>query len=404
MKKFLCSTCLFVLMLHATHLASQEHVDVLFVLPDDVVSELGSEAAAITRAGQYVSYANVRYDDTGKNVALRMIGTIAVDADFTNKSTLSQLNDYSSLQIVQDKRRAYGADIISILTTDSSDSARGWADVPIKEDYDSASDQQQYLYDKTYNITIIDTNSFKDFDARVYTHETAHNFGCGHINLEGWDWFSYAATIFGEDSCPETGHYQNVWHGPTIMDAYDEGSPHPTVSCFWPVDSFSDPNRTYYLNDQQYGLIYDDEPLGESGRDHARTIGETKSLIAGILDPFTFFDSQVDADEWRYYSWWGWFNLDGYTLSQSGQLLPWVWHQHHGWIYTTGDDVSEFFFWDDELGAWWGTSSSLYPVFWNYDLEEWCEYDVGTTDPRWFDCGAGWYPVPMNEAQTPPPS
>lgn len=98
----------------------------------------------------------------------------------------------------------------------------------------------------------------------------------------------------------------------------------------------------------------------------------------GIPSSFTVINNQppgylwkgsdeVEPDGWRVVDWFGRVNDQG--------DYPLVYHTEHGWIFTSGSDLSQFVFFDFALGFWWWVDESVYP--WMYAFVD--------------DSTAGWY-------------
>lgn len=71
--------------------------------------------------------------------------------------------------------------------------------------------------------------------------------------------------------------------------------------------------------------------------------------------------AQVLADGWLFYDW-----FKGFKPGQNN----WIYHARHGWLFVLGDNTEGMFLWDDVLGRWMFTSSSVYPWMYAYGPNE----------------------------------
>ena len=91
----------------------------------------------------------------------------------------------------------------------------------------------------------------------------------------------------------------------------------------------------------------------------------------------------------------GWYLSDWFG-SFNTSLEPWIFHEHHGFLYLNPDSTSgdSLFFFDLGMSAWFWTSSTLYPNLFVFDPQadlggtdignEWVFFFVDPADPRAF--------------------
>lgn len=83
---------------------------------------------------------------------------------------------------------------------------------------------------------------------------------------------------------------------------------------------------------------------------------------------------QLGGGGWRWLSWFGFFEEDGYG---------WIWHVEHGWMYADGDTTADIWFFTPDMGWLW-TGNTTYPSFYRWSDGAWLWYLEGSVAPRWF--------------------
>lgn len=78
---------------------------------------------------------------------------------------------------------------------------------------------------------------------------------------------------------------------------------------------------------------------------------------------------------------WEWVNFFG---SYQTDLFPWVFHEHHGWLFMGDGQLDSGRYMLDLTLAWVWTKRSIYPYMYSVDRNSWLLYDEGTTEPREF--------------------
>ena len=99
-----------------------------------------------------------------------------------------------------------------------------------------------------------------------------------------------------------------------------------------------------------------------------KALGLPESIVVENRQPEGYLWKGSEAYEggWRHVEWFGWV--------QDNATYPYVYHLEHGWIYTSGSNLTEFAFWDVNTGRWWWVSEALYPYM----------YTTGGSHPGWY--------------------
>jgi hypothetical protein len=159
--------------------------DVLIVYTEGVANQYGSDSAVINRALIMFAQANQAYTDSGIPLTLRLV-TQPVKVSYRERGASQSLNDLSWGEIpgVHALREQYGADLVTLLTTDYDTCGIAW----VLNGYSAFG----------YSVVMSDC-----IDGRVYAHELGHLQGCDH-NLEEsieYDYLSYTPFSFGHRRC-----------------------------------------------------------------------------------------------------------------------------------------------------------------------------------------------------------
>ena len=81
----------------------------------------------------------------------------------------------------------------------------------------------------------------------------------------------------------------------------------------------------------------------------------------------------------------GWF-LSDWLGYYSTAFAPWIFHAEHGFVFRFTESTNEStYFYDHAMGAWWWTSSTVYPSLYRFTDGSWLWYQEGTKGPRWFN-------------------
>ena len=111
-----------------------------------------------------------------------------------------------------------------------------------------------------------------------------------------------------------------------------------------------------------------------------------------VRDPVgDLFNLSVNFGSGWYWGFMGSVNTTSFNLNEG-----YIYHNEHGWLYTTGSDPSSVYLWDSQLG-WLYTSSTNYPYLYSFTRNTWLFYEKGGNPSlRWFydsRQGYGWFSV-----------
>lgn len=114
--------------------------------------------------------------------------------------------------------------------------------------------------------------------------------------------------------------------------------------------------------------------LGTNGGLNYATKSSNVSPPDGTVVNMLFSNSKFLADDWWWSAWLGFF---------SSRHYPWIYHNHLGFLYCTGNSTDDIWLYDLNLGWLW-TSSRVYPFLYSHQRSSWLWYQRGSTNPRWF--------------------
>lgn len=80
------------------------------------------------------------------------------------------------------------------------------------------------------------------------------------------------------------------------------------------------------------------------------------------------------GNDWYSSSWFGSYNK---------AASPWIWHDEHGWMFTTSNASNNIWYWTTDMGWLW-TSNMVYPFIFRQNENSWLWYVKGSKNPRWF--------------------
>lgn len=99
---------------------------------------------------------------------------------------------------------------------------------------------------------------------------------------------------------------------------------------------------------------------GYSGAPHLRSLVD--SIEPPVSPPLPWADIPADGFGWRHLAWFGTFSGEG----------NWIFHNGRGWLYASGREFSDLWFYDPDEDAWEWTSEEIYPwVFRIDDSSQW---------------------------------
>ncbi len=229
----------------------QTIVDVMILYTEAARNDRGGENATIAAANQAINWTNQAFINSGVDLAFRLVHTHEVDySESGNYNTdLDRLRDPSDgyMDGIHLLRDTYAADIVSMRFR-----GQGWGGVAGLGFLGNGNDKTT-----GFNVCKISTGIVH----KTFAHECGHNMGCGHHRVQnspGPGIFDYAA------GWRWTGNSGTQWR--SIM-AYHPGER---------VAYFSNPNITY-----------DSVVTGTATDYNARTLRETKSLVAGFREEDT---------------------------------------------------------------------------------------------------------------------
>ncbi|HEV7121903.1 MAG TPA: FG-GAP-like repeat-containing protein [Rhodanobacter sp.] len=245
-------------------------IDVMVAYTSGLVSELGSQRAALTRIQNLVDTTNQAYTASGVNQQIRLVNTVEVNYpdNTSNDSALDDLTGLdtngnpvpipASLQAIASLRVQYGADLVSLIR--SYDNAAqgncgiGWliggGQTPIVP-------SQSNVYG--YSVVSDGSNGGYYCLDTTFAHELGHNMGDAHDRANATETGAYTYSY---------GYVNRLANGFSTIMAY--GSATDT-----PLSVFSNPNISTCQN----------TPCGvpdssSSSADNAHSMNNTAALIA----------------------------------------------------------------------------------------------------------------------------
>ena len=106
--------------------------------------------------------------------------------------------------------------------------------------------------------------------------------------------------------------------------------------------------------------------------DYSRTVTIT---VEGADEPGPF-DNAVELGDGWVSDWMGTFNTN---------LLPWIFHGEHGWMFIWEDSTADnLFAFDLTSNQWFFTADASYPNLYSFLRNSWVFYFAGTSGPRQF--------------------
>ena len=128
-----------------------------------------------------------------------------------------------------------------------------------------------------------------------------------------------------------------------------------------------------------------------AGWDGTATITVTANDGNGGTDTTTFIldvtpalglwkGATVLSGNWKRSNWFGAFydNSDG-----------WIFHQHHGWMYTSGTDEAGLWLYDSDLGWLYTGSGGIYPYMYRASSQTWLYVQAGSEAPVYWEYTGG---------------
>jgi hypothetical protein len=223
---------------------SGDILDLLICYTGKAKQAAGGAAAVNSLATASVAQVNSLYAASGISTRIRLVGAIETAfAESGNAAT--DLGVAHADATVRAARDAYGADIVSVLvSSDPSSSGSGYISVS----------RGQSFSDLGYNVTV-----YYPFLGYIYSlaHEIGHNQGSLHE----------AGNNSGDDTrgaYPYSLGYTDASHGFYDVMSYGRGCSNCTR-----LSQFSSSVASYQGN-----------PVGSAGQDAARTINNTRTIVA----------------------------------------------------------------------------------------------------------------------------
>jgi hypothetical protein len=235
-------------------------VDVLVVYSPaakEVVAQNGSEIHTLIDQG--LQRSNLVLSNSQTNVTLNLVHKQLVDyTEASNPNTdLSRLRNPEDgyADEVHALRTRYHADLVVLLLGETGSSVAGAGYVMSYEDGNAKS-----------GFSVVRAK----FIAASYTliHEIGHNFGCGHhTDTDNTALYSYSHGYRGISTLGTKFSTVLTYENTTGMN-------YPRIPYF------SDPN-----------MSFEDTPIGSADANNAKTIRQTKSVIAAYADEAAFIDA-----------------------------------------------------------------------------------------------------------------
>jgi predicted outer membrane repeat protein len=156
---------------HAWRNADAGQIDLMVVYPSDVRKEIGSEAGTLAEINNAVNGANLCFRNSHVPIQLRLVHAFESSYNPTGNLDLDlerlTKKDDGYLDNIHSARDQYGADIVTLLSTDSS--LGGLANTLSYPDFS--------FEDSAFNVCVWD-----QIGSPAYTlaHEIGHNMGCLH--------------------------------------------------------------------------------------------------------------------------------------------------------------------------------------------------------------------------------
>ena len=329
--------------------------DVLVLLSSDAVQAAGGESNAILWASQEVATANQIYANSRTGVALRVAGAVAFNPEGFDPTQMSPGQILESIvpagngsyinypssgvhsQLVNELRVKYGADLVSLFVSSTSNpNIYGQAsDIP-RDDF--ANDQTR-IRTASYSVTVLSSTARSRY---TFAHEVGHCLGAGHDGV-------YA---------PNTIGWTDSARGYLIP-----GTVPPTMTIMHrtPPSNFV---RIPFLSTADTSIAHNGWPLGNASSNNAAAVSGSRNAINAIAVSQWFADAPISINEWRGGAYWfGWFWVGSY---------PYVWHQAaNRWLLATSNTANQLWFWDYTQGAYIWTSNAYWPWVWNDSQKLW---------------------------------
>ena len=215
---------------HAWRKSDADQIDLMVIYPSLVKNEIGSSASTLAEIRAAVTDSNLCFRNSGVNVQLRLVhceetsyvptGNLDLDLERLTEKSDGFLDEVHFL------RDQYGADIVTLLSTDSS--SGGLAN--------TLSFPTIQFEDKAFNVCVWD-----QITAPGYTlaHEVGHNMGCLH-NREDADLtktmstYDYGKFAYGKRWVIGSDGYR------TVMSYNDDASSYQHS-----IPYFSNPDTSY---------------------------------------------------------------------------------------------------------------------------------------------------------------
>ncbi len=257
-------------------------VDVMVVYTSDAASWASSNDGSIYNSiNEANQRANLVMDNSEVGVTLNIVHTHQVDYQETGddlSTDISRLGNENDgyMEEIHDLRDYHGADLVSMFVRTTGNTI-GVAYAP----------REEYHLRPSWGFSVVSVQHASSND--VYIHELGHNFGAGHAEEQehqpgpqlydysaGWRWIT--------GTWPGRRRYRTVM----AYNTYDY-----VFFDYEPVPYFSNPDIEHWDND---------EPLGcYVNADNARTIRETKHVIASYQQPTPQVEMLSDLDGVQWY-------------------------------------------------------------------------------------------------------
>ncbi len=138
---------------------------------------------------------------------------------------------------------------------------------------------------------------------------------------------------------------------------------------FWLGEDFTEPYAFVWTN-----ALAGDYELTATAWDTEGNMAVSPPVTIHGTAPLWQDAVQLGGGGWRWLSWFGYFEEDGYG---------WIWHKGHGWMFTGSETTASIWFYTMDMGWLW-SSDTVYPYLYRRSDSTWLWYQVGSTSPRWF--------------------
>ncbi len=252
-------------------------IDVLFLYTQAFEDKFKGRSGAISEIRRLVDITNTAFSNSGINTRINPVGFVKFTDSNVDESVYitNALNYIKSNQEVDNLRKTYKADLVSLLREYRGNNYCGYAYIPVNLPTDIENHVSDYVtYDKNFGFSVVEDGIYGNrycFDTTL-AHELGHNFGCEHDRDH----------TTGKGAFPYSYGYDIPGVFATIM-SYDRPI----------IEYFSTPNITY----QGYPI---GKPEGDpEAADNVKTINKTSILIANYINkneniqtpPYLYIDS-----------------------------------------------------------------------------------------------------------------